>query len=457
MNIVLVGAGETGRYIASLLSKERHNVILIDPDPSRLEEASWQMDVATREGVATDWQLLDSLLELSPELYIAVTGEDQANLVGCSLAKNLGYPRTIARVRDERYLNRTRLDFGRIFDVDYFIGPELLVATEIFKYMTSPGSVRVESFAHGAVQLRTIIVPNTWRKGDIPISQLDLPEGMMIGLIYRTSDREPGTLKLEEEEIIFPHGDDHILPGDEITMIGETEVIDKAHQFFGLSLKPVRSAVIFGGSRTSINLARILEQRGIDARIFEKSYAKCVKIAEILNETTVIHHDASDLEFLKSEKISQSDVCIVSTHRDDTNVMLGLLAKEAGCDNVVVQLSNTSYIPIVNRLGIDHTASPRVVASNKILALALAGGVTSMAALHENEAEIMEVHVSLDSRVVGIPIAELGPMLPKDFLIAIIQNRGRVMVADGNRIISPGDNVIVVSHPRHLRELEEIF
>lgn len=454
MNIVIVGAGATGRYIASLLSKERHNVILIDKNTKRLEKAAWQMDVATKEGQGTDWQLLDELFDLSPDLFIAVSGEDQVNLVACSIAKNLGYPRTIARVRDNRYLNKTRLDFARIFDVDYFIGPELLVANEIFKYMISPGSLRVESFAHGAVQLRTIVVPQSWRKENKTLSELELPSGMMIGLIRREKTL---ITKDEEKEIIFPHGDDRILPGDEVTLIGETEVIGEVHQYFGLTLHPIDSAVIVGSSRTAINLAKILEERNIDIRLIEKDYNKCCKVAEQLQHTTVINHDATDLDFLILEKMGQAGIFVVSTHSDEMNLMTGLLGKEAGCENVVVQLANTSYIPIVNRLGISHTASPRIIAANRILALALSGAVTSIVALHENQAEIMEINVSMKSQVVGIPISELGPMLPKDFLIAVIQNRGRVMIANGDRIISPGDSVIVVSHPKHLRELEDIF
>ena len=153
MNIVIVGAGTIGRYISVLLSKENHNVILVDVDEKKLEEASRQMDVAIKVGSGTDWQVLDQLLDSSPDLFVALTNDDQTNLVSCSIAKNLGYPRTIARIRDNRFLNRTRLDFGRIFDVDHSIGPELLVANEIYKYMISPGSLRVETFAHGAVQL----------------------------------------------------------------------------------------------------------------------------------------------------------------------------------------------------------------------------------------------------------------------------------------------------------------
>ena len=382
---------------------------------------------------------------------MAVSGDDQTNLVACSIAKNLGYPRTIARVRDNRFLNRTRLDFARLFDIDYFIGPELLIANEIFKYMVSPGSQRVETFAHGAIQLRTIIVPQMWRKGNKPISSLEIPKGMMVALIYRRHH------KGNRGEVIFPHGEDTIQPGDEVTLIGETEVINEAHHFFGVSASPIDSVFIIGGSRTAIHLTRILEQRQLDTRLVDWNYNRCCELSLQFRHATVINRDAADIDFLRSERVKDVDLVVVSTHSDEGNIMMALLAKEAGAENVIVQLSNTGYIPILNRLGIPHTPSPRVIAANRVLALVMSQTVSSMVALHEDEAEIMEIQVAHDAKVAGIPISDLGPLFPRDFLIAAIQNRGRVMIAHGERIISPGDSVIVVTHPRHLQELEDIF
>jgi len=76
---------------------------------------------------------------------------------------------------------------------------------------------------------------------------------------------------------------------------------------------------------------------------------------------------------------------------------------------------------------------------------------------YENRAEVMEIKVSMQSPIVGIPLSDLGSFFPKDFLIAIIQNRGRIMVAHGSRVISPGDSVIVIADPKHIPELEKIF
>lgn len=456
MNIVIVGAGDVGRYIAAMLSKEGHNVILIDKNSKILEEIAFSLDVATRQGSGTDWQLLDDLMELSPSLLIALTNDDETNLVSCSIAKHLGYPRTVARVRDNRYLNRTRLDFGRIFDIDYFLGPELLVANDILKYLMSPGSLVVENFAHGAVQMRTLSVPLKWRKYDRPLSKLNLPQGIVVGLIRREKQRTQGVPE-EAKEIIFPHGNDCILPGDEVTFIGETDVVGDAHHIFGISQKTARSVVIVGGSLTAVNLAKLLEHRDIDVRIIEKDYATCCFLADQLPNCNIINHDATNLEFLQAEKIGRADIFIACTKSDETNLLTGLLAKQAGSPDVVVMLSNTSYVPLVNQMGLNYSVSPRLSAANHILSQVLSGKVTSLISLYENQAEVMEINVSLGSKIVGIPLSEIGPLLPKDFLIAVIQNRGRIMIAHGNRIISPGDTVIVITSPQHVHELEKIF
>lgn len=451
---MVVGAGGIGRHIASVLSKEKHSVILIDLDAAKLEKASWNMDIGTRLGSGTDWQLMDDLLDLSPDFLIALTNSDETNLVACSIAKHLGYPRTIARVQDNRFLNSTRLDFSHIFEVDHFIGPELLAANDVLKYMISPGSIAVENFAHGAVQMRTLAIPVHWKKSHVPLKVLELPKGMIVGLVRRgvRTEGENATKKL-----IFPHGNDVLIPGDEVTFIGETEVMVDLHQFLGLKQKGVKSVVIMGGSLTGLNLAKMLESRNIDVRLIEKDFNRASILAEQLPKTTIMNHDGTDIDFLRSEKIGSAEVFVSCTSKDEVNLLAALLGKEVGCQDVVAILSNTNYAPIASQLGINHAVSPRVTAADNILSQILSGTVTSLVSFYENQAEVMEIYVSMDSNVVGIPLSELGSLLPKDFLIAIIQNRGRIMVAHGSRIISPGDTVIVLTSPRHIPELEKIF
>lgn len=450
MNVIIVGAGDIGIYTASALSKQGHNVILVDKNGERLGDLSWQMDIAVRKGSGTDWQFLDDLLDTKPDLFLALTSQDEVNLVSCSLAKHLGYPRTVARVKDSHYLNRTRLDFARLFSADFLISPELIVAYEIYKYLVNLESVAFESLAHGAVQMRTIKVPVQWKNANKTLSELKFPSGIIVGLIYRT-DKEG------KAHVIFPHGYDHILPGDEITLVGERDSIANIHHFFGLKVKNLSSVVIVGGSLVGINLAKILQNKNIGVHLIDKDAQHCVKLAEELPHVRVTHQEGIDPPFLMNERIGSADYFVMCTNHDETNILGVLAARDAGCQHEAIVLSNDRFFPLTLQLGIKYVVSPQQAAARQILSFATTKSVTSLISLYGNDAEIVEVTVSLKSKVIGIPLSDLGPSLPKDFLIAMIQNRGRVIIPKGDSVICPGDVVIVICNPKYFNEIEKIF
>ncbi len=450
MNIVIVGASEAGLYLAALLSKQKHNVILIDQNGEKLQEQSWQMDVAIQEGSGTDWKLLNHILEAEPHLFIALTNKDEDNLVACSMAKNLGYPKTIARVRNTRFLDRSRLDFCRIFNVDYFIAPELQVAYDIYKQLVSPSSLAFENFANGEVQMRTLQIPPNWNYYHLPLSKLHLPKSIIVGLIYRAQLNE-------EPLLIFPHGNDHILPGDEVTFIGERKEMANIDLFLGLKTTKVKKVIVAGGSLVGLNLVKILQEHQIKVQLLDKNLKYTMELSEELPKCQVIQEEGADFDFLLTEKIDESDYFVMCTSSDERNVVGALLAKESGCKNTAVVLSNNRFASLTHHLGILHVFSPKIAVANCVISLATSKAITSLISLYENEAEILELTVSINSEITGIPLAELGARFPKDFLIAMIQNRGCLFIARGDSVICPGDTVIVICNPKYFHELEKIF
>lgn len=460
MNIVIIGAGDIGLHLATIFSQVDYGIVLIDLDGHKLESAARDLDVATRLGSGVDWELLEDLMEFSPDLLIALTNDDETNLVACTIAKNLGYPQTIARVRNIKYFKHSRLSFERLFCVDYLIGPEKLTADAIAGMILIPGSIETESFAHGSIQMRTLKVPDNWRKEHVPLSQreeLELPTELMIGLIRRMHEQQGHEGKHKHEKLIFPHGNDVLLPGDEVTFIGETSSIRKLHKFFGISSSIPKSVMIVGGSLIGLNLAAALQEYHVRVRILDSDFNKCRLLSEKLRYSTVIHRSGLDYRFLQSEKVEEVDVFVACTRNDEVNFLAGTIAKELGCKQSIISLSDTSYLPLIERLGITGAASPRLNAANRILSIAREKTIVSMVSMYNNQAEIMEVKVTMRSKIAGIPISRLGPELPNDFLIVMIQSRGRIFIADGSRILSPGDTVVVICNPAHLSEIKELF
>ncbi len=450
MKLIVVGAGDIGTAIASQLSQEHHDIVLVDRDRAKIERAGQDLDIATRVGSGTDWHLLEELKDLEPQILIALTDDDETNLVCCSIAKALGYPQTMARVRESGYLSQTRIDCGRLFSVDHFVSPEMLATQDICKHVLSLGSKRVENFALGAVQMRTLILPPRWKKRE-KLSDLGLPKmGVMAALVARSSVHG-------KQEIIFPHGNDVFLPGDELTLIGQTEPMREIHTFFGIDEPRAKSVVLVGGGLIGFNTAKALLHQGLRVRVIERDRHRCALLSERLPQATIIHHDGTDLHFLQEEKVNQADVFVACTRNDEVNVLATLLAKEVGCKQTIALVAETRSSAMLGELGISHLISPRTATANRVVAIAHSGLMSATSSLYDNRAKVLELKVSMDSKIVGIPLATLGPHLPKDFLLAIIQNRGRTMIADGGRILCPGDTVVMVTSPKNTDQILELF
>jgi trk system potassium uptake protein TrkA len=297
--------------------------------------------------------------------------------------------------------------------------------------------------------MRTILIPDTWNKKDIPLKNLTLPKELIISLIRRKTD--------DKEEIIFPKGDDYILPSDEITIVGEFNEMYNLSTIFNYKETKIKSAVLAGGSSIALSLAKILEKLNIKTKIIEKNEKRCQVLADLLPNTTIINQDATNVEFLHSEEIKKTDIFISCTTQDQVNVLTSLLAKQIGCPNILAVISDINISPILRKLNIHYTLSEKVNLANRILSIIHSEKIISVASLCENQAKVLEIKVSEESKLVGIPLSDLRIHLPKNLIIAAIENKGKVMIGKGDRIISTNDTLIIVCSPEDVNELKDIF
>jgi len=450
MNIVILGAGSIGSHLAKILSQEEHNVVVIDLDPKALERLSRTADVATRLGSGTNWQLLEELTEISPDLFIALSSDDETNLAACAIAKNLGYPKTVARIRQKSFLDHSRLDFGRLFYVDHILGTDVIVAHDIFKCIVNPGNLAVENFAHGAVQMRTVVVPEGFEQAGKPLASVSLSDNLLIGLIRRK-------IAGQDETIIFPRGGDLLLPGDEATVIGETAVMHRLHEIFGMPKKSVKSVILVGGTGTAAHLSSLLLEQKIAVKIIEPDEQKCIRLAKLLPEATILNHDGTDFDFLNEERVQNCDAFVACTQSPETNVLAAALARQAGCEEVIALVTDESFSPLLHQLNIHYTLSERASVGRRIHSILHDDAIVSVASLYDNQAKIMEVKISSDSEIVGSPISDISSSLPQNFLIAMIENRSGVTIPKGNNVLAPGDTAIVICSPGNVHEVEKIL
>lgn len=447
MSIVILGAGKIGSYVASTLAMEQHSVIVIDKDEKALDRVRRESDVALILGIAPSLELFEELLEQKPRLFFAATGDDETNLVACSMAKSLGFPKTACRLQSREYLTQKKVDFGLTFQVDYFMGPEVLAAEDLCKVLLHSSDLAVEHFAHGAIHMRTIQIPEVWSKGSTPIRQLSLPNDLIAGLIRRKM--------ADGETILIPHGDDHILPGDHLTVVGEANRMHDLDEIFQSPGTKIRSVILVGGSATAVHLAHFLTLHKIKVRIIEKDLARCEMLARSLPKVTIINRDGRDPQLLRQEKVQDADAFVSCTHFDETNLLIAALGKENGSPKAIAQVTNTQITPILEKVGVLPAFSPRVGIANRILTILDEETTLSVKSLNGDLVKVIELKVPSQSKVIGIPLSELN--LPKGLLIAAIERKGKVMVGKGNQKLNPDDIVIAICNPIQVPKLQGLF
>ncbi len=446
MKFVIIGAGGVGVYLAKALSLEEHDVVIIDSNPSALKNVEQIADAATYLGSAIDEGVLSSFVEEETTL-IAVSDRDETNLIACAIAKNLGFSRTIARIRNPSFFEQGCGDCERLFFVDYRISAESIIAHDIFKQMTQGGSVRAYDFAGGAVQMRSFRMNENVRDINRKLSSLGSNRDLIIAFIYRAS----------EKLVIFYEKDDEILPGDEIALLGKLEVMLQIDTAFGLPAALVSSATIAGGTRLGEQLALLLLSRGIRVKVIEAETKSCQRLASLLPKATILQGNLCDPSFFKEEGIGGSDAFVACGNEDEKNIVSSALAKEAGCGAVWTVLSNSDFAPLLCTLGIAFIPDEKKHIADQILKYTAKERIIAITSLYEERARIVEIKISHHAKIAGLKIEDAQEKFPARCSVAFIQRGRDVQIAKNSTVLLPGDRVIILCDAIGLHHLTEIF
>ncbi|HSG46859.1 MAG TPA: Trk system potassium transporter TrkA [Longimicrobiales bacterium] len=446
MKVLIVGAGEVGFHLAERLSEEGQDVVLIESDPERAEFASQQLDVLTLVGNGASLPVLDQAGIKGARMLLAVTSQDEVNLISCLAASRLGVEFTIARVSNPEYFQRGSVLSGDQMGIDLLINPERECAFETYQLLQAAAAIDVAQFADGRVELLGVRV-----KEGAPVAGKTLAE---IG--QELQDFHYNTVAILREGVtIIPRGADRVFPGDVIYVLAPTEEAPNIHRLAGYEGFSLRRVMIAGGSAEGEYLAQLLERNGVECTILDHDRRRCLELAERLPRSLVLHADATDLELLEMEGVSGIDGFVASTGHDETNMLASLLAKSVGARKVVSLIHKFAYLPIVPKVGIDAAVSPRMSTVNAILRYVRRGRVMTVAALKGIGAEAIEFNVGPEARLVGVPLRDLR--IPKGAFIGTILRGEEIILPRGDDQIQVGDEVIVFTLPDAVGEVEHLF
>lgn len=447
MKILIVGAGEVGFHIASHLSRENKDVVIIDHNVDAIRRVSDHIDVQTIIGLGSSPEVLEQAGIQEAEILLAVTNSDETNLVACMVA-NILSPSTkkLARVRSADYDHFNELFCNHPPHIETVINPEMELVKTIERLMSVPNATDVGEFAGGRVKFIGIRIDD-----GTPLAGARLLE-----LPQRISGHRPLIFAIvRDEAIIVPSGRDRLLPGDLVYFITDDEHLGESLRHFNMHAEPIRRVLIVGGGRIAFRLARRLEERSVHVKIIEKRSDRCSLIAEKLDRTVVLCGDGSDQALLKEENIQGTDMVVTLTDDDETNILVSLLAKRLGARKTITKISKFSYFPLMHTIGIDQVVDPRLSAVNSILQHIRRGKVLSSVSIRGEDAEIMEAVALETTDIVGKPLMEIS--LPKGILITTILRGDKVIIPSGKSVVAPNDRIIVFARREAIPQIEKIL
>lgn len=442
MRIIVAGAGEIGWYIAGRISADEHDVTIIDQDPSRIRQVNAELDVQALCGSAGSAHMLLKAGVDQTDLLVAVTGSDETNIVCGSLARKLGAAHSVCRVDEVVYRKAPEVSYRNHFGIDELLSPEMLTALELASFIRNPGSLAVEHFARGQLEMQQLGADRGAKHVGKALHELALPEGVRICSIHRG------------DEMIIPQANDQIVHDDLITIIGKTEQVVQARIGFEAAHPKPRKVVIMGGGHTTLSLARRLKAHTFRITIAERDPVRCQELAILLPSATILNGDGTSLSFLKEERIDNADIFVSTTASDEANIMSAIQAKNLGVQQVMVVIHRPDYANLMEKMGIDRAISPRVVMAREILTMLGKGKVSTLAELAGATAEILKLTVEGED-FVGKKLRDI--QLPGGSLILILQRHHNVMVPHAETTFQLDDIVLVICHKDEHKKIVKLI
>ena len=453
MYIIIAGAGAVGSHIASLLIEARHEVAIIEQSSEILDNVRHQLEVNTIIGNAATPRVLRETGVHRADLIIAVTNNDETNILTCFLAKELGAAMTVARVRNPEYSGYfitaakspptlRKVIRPRNLGIDVFINPEFEVAKEITNLFSSFYPSPAENFADGRVQIKDFKVgeKKALKKA---LGKIKFTKPCVVAAVSRAG------------EIVTPLADEIIQQGDHIYLVASRECMDDLGEMFAQPQRPVKNVVILGGGYVGFLVAEGLHKYGISVKVIEKDISRGEEISAKLEGTTVLQGDGTDRDLLIEEGVPSADAFVATTENDELNILCGLLAKNLGVPRSVIIANKPGYIPLAEAIGIDVVSSPPLLTAGKIAHFILHGGAISAAYIGGKELQAIEFVTSAKAHIAQRKISKAG--LPKEAIVGGIVHNDTVIIPPDDSTIQPGDHVIVISPLSVIPDVEKLF
>ncbi|MDI6794196.1 MAG: Trk system potassium transporter TrkA [bacterium] len=441
MKIIIVGGGTMGLYLTQQLLQESHEITVIENNEKVFETIKETMDVLAVHGDGSDPVVLEPVIEEDTDFILPVTDSDKTNILSSLIAHRFGVKRAIIRINDDdNLMNPLISEEGWI----KIINPDLIVAGEIMRLITTPVAEEIELFAGGRVEMLKLTVGDDTPLANKPLNEVEITSSwIFIGHLD------------EERGFDIPHGETIFRPGDRIIAIGNKKDRAEIERVLGLHSEKVERVIILGGGKIGSYIAEHLQGKGINVRLIELNPFRAERLANELDGVLVFQGDGTSEALLEEVGVEGVDYFVALTKEDEVNILTALLAKDMGALRTVILSRKSQYSPIIEKVGIGLTISPRLCAAGEIIRFLHQKDIMTISYLEGGKGVVLELVVPKEAKVEGKTLKDIK--LPRGTLVgAIVRGETLIIPRGVNRLLA-GDRLVLFSIPKLVKKLEQIF
>ncbi|MDO5446451.1 MAG: Trk system potassium transporter TrkA [Prevotellaceae bacterium] len=446
MKTVISGANGIGLHLATLLLKDKEDVVLVDENEEKLNYLSGSFDLMTVNASPTSIQVLKDAGVQSADLFVGVNADENINITSCVLAHALGAKKTIARVDNPEYLNPHTKELLLGAGIDDVVYPEYLAGLDIESSLhTSWARMRWDVY-NGTLILLGVKLRELCRILDKPLSEICGPtDPFHIVAIKRNG------------ETIIPSGNDKLQLYDIAYFMTTKQQIPYIREIVGKETYPdVRNVIIIGGGKTSVRAAKAMQGK-FKVKIIESDEKRCEELNELFDDdsTMIINGDGRDINLLTDEGIAKTQAFVALTSNSETNILACLTAKRLGVRKTVAMVENLDYVSMAENMDIGTIINKRTITASHIYQKTLKADVKDVKFMMTVDADVAEFVVAKNARVTKALVKDLK--LPSDMNIGGLIRDGEGILVSGNTQILPGDRAVVFFHETMIRKMEKYF
>ena len=451
MNIIICGAGMVGFSISKQLQAQGHSVTVIDQSSDDIKKINDTQDVKGIVGRATLPSVLENAGAKDADMIIAVTRNDEINMVVCQIASSLfNISKKIARIRSQEFLEGkwSKLYSKSNIPIDVIISPEREVAKSLFRKLEAPGALDNVPFVKDKVKLLEILIEKKCPIANVPLKDLTKKFPEFKAYIFGAE---------RKESFVFFKKDDKMQAGDKVYLVVSTDQINKLLSVFGHDEKVAEKILIIGGGNIGLHLAKLLENTdGLRTKIIEKNKVRAEQLAGELSSSIVICGDPLDEKILKEANIEEAETVFALTDDDEDNIMACVLAeKYTPSKRTIAIIHKHNYNLLQESLKIDDLVDPRMTTVSTIMKHVHMGTIDTVYSLLDGQYEFLEAKILESSDLVNKSIKDSN--LPEQVRIGAIVRKNKVMMPSSKFVFEKEDIVVVLSKRDQLKEVEDIF